>query len=381
MERPRPNALPYSARDGVVETFLASIHGEEPLPLYNFITRSIGWSNAYRDNLETEKRGYRILDSFLSDAMSHGNLGAIFTASNENQKTRILLAHPASDFARARAKAVGKSSAEKKLLKGLEQIAKGLGKEVEKEWNDNDFVEGEWPEAYKSLNKRLLEKNVEIHFYNGVAGSPLYIMNDLAIVGRFGTGSTSADLRWELVVDDPRVDNDLYDLLHDEFEKLWRETEEEELGGNQIEIADRGEDIKGSNQKSIPVFISHSSEDADVAEELKKKFKDLHNIDAFVASLDIVPGDKWNEEIKDALLSAKELVVLISNNSDESDWVKVECGAAWVLDKVITPATISKKFDTMGFIHAHQAINIATTKGKDGLVDAVVSRLKQNGVR
>lgn len=45
----------------------------------------------------------------------------------------------------------------------------------------------------------------------------------------------------------------------------------------------------------------------------------------------------WDEVIRQGLLNSRELAVLATRESLESEWVKTEWGAAWVLGRMITP--------------------------------------------
>lgn len=126
------------------------------------------------------------------------------------------------------------------------------------------------------------------------------------------------------------------------------------------------------------VFISHSKDDAAVAEELKDLFE-KEGLMAYVAYRDVGPGESWVSEIRQNLINSKEVVVVISSNSKGNLWIAAECGAAWALSKKITPALVGMKIEDSGvvqFIESHQAVEISTENKKRSLVSAVASRLK-----
>lgn len=314
-----------------------------------------------------EKYRYRLLDSFMTDAISRENLEIIF-ANRKKVPVQILLAHPDSEFASIRAHARDRNfKAEELTKRGLLAIASALGKQ-----NIPTLEKKDAAAVLESLTKATKSDEFEIRFYNDSPSSPLYFLCDLVLVGRFGTGTSSAHLRWEMIVDDPSVDNDVYDILLREFNLLWRES------FLTLEPLNQVSQVPQESENLDQVFISYSSQDRGVALELKELFENK-DIRAFVAELDIMPGDNWSEEIRQNLASCREIVLILSQHSEESHWVMAECGAAWALNKTITPATIGCNLsNTMQFVSQYQSIEIADSKGKQKLIDAVCSRIRNN---
>lgn len=84
------------------------------------------------------------------------------------------------------------------------------------------------------------------------------------------------------------------------------------------------------------VFLSYSTADSIEAGEIRDKIEaEKHTV--FMAPKDIRPGDDFAEEIRQALLGARDLWLLVSTSSSSSEWVATEWGAAWVLGKRIVP--------------------------------------------
>jgi hypothetical protein len=93
--------------------------------------------------------------------------------------------------------------------------------------------------------------------------------------------------------------------------------------------------------RRMQAFISHISEESEVAEALKKR---LHRdflglLDVYVSSdgESIWAGDDWVKSIEEALQNAALLVVLCSPESIGRPWLNFETGIAWTLKKPIVP--------------------------------------------
>lgn len=84
------------------------------------------------------------------------------------------------------------------------------------------------------------------------------------------------------------------------------------------------------------VFLSYASADQQEANSLYEAILQARG-KIFLAAKTLKPGDDFAEEIRKALWAARELWLLVSPNSLNSDWVISEWGAAWVLQKRIVP--------------------------------------------
>ncbi len=84
------------------------------------------------------------------------------------------------------------------------------------------------------------------------------------------------------------------------------------------------------------VFISYASADGNEANQIYEAIL-ARGKKAFLASKSLKPGEDFADEIRHALVSSRELWLLVSPTSLKSDWVLSEWGAAWVLDKRIVP--------------------------------------------
>src|SRR5262245_10484802 len=84
-----------------------------------------------------------------------------------------------------------------------------------------------------------------------------------------------------------------------------------------------------STHKNIAAFdacLSYSSQDKDEARSSGSAVRKVGRT-CFLAERNLKPGDKFRDEIRDALTGSKEVWVLVSPNSAKSDWVQREASA------------------------------------------------------
>lgn len=85
------------------------------------------------------------------------------------------------------------------------------------------------------------------------------------------------------------------------------------------------------------VFISYSQHDGDAAASLLDLLESA-GVSCFLAEKSIAPGVEWDSAIRNAILHADRILVLVTPNSKDSIWVAAEVGAAWILGKSVIPA-------------------------------------------
>jgi hypothetical protein len=96
------------------------------------------------------------------------------------------------------------------------------------------------------------------------------------------------------------------------------------------------------------VFISHSSKDRWIAQQMARLIDERtgeHGVTTFLDEKDIEGGDLFKDEIRTALRSCEELLVLLTPYSISRDWVQNEIGSAWVLEKRIVPILLHVDLD------------------------------------
>jgi hypothetical protein len=130
------------------------------------------------------------------------------------------------------------------------------------------------------------------------------------------------------------------------------------------------------------LFISHISEEADVAVLLKKMIQDdfLGLVGCFTSSDigSIGAGENWLTSIERAMSEAKAVIVLCSKASVHRPWVQFEVGAAWMKGVPIIPACHSgMKVDELQMpLSLRQGLELGSEQGLAKLYDGVARALK-----
>ncbi len=95
---------------------------------------------------------------------------------------------------------------------------------------------------------------------------------------------------------------------------------------------------KETNERAYEydLFLSFSSMNRDEARAIETRAGEM-GLRVFLDEKAIQPGVVWDEVIRQGLLNSRELAVHATPQSLESEWVKTEWGAAWVLGRMITP--------------------------------------------
>lgn len=91
------------------------------------------------------------------------------------------------------------------------------------------------------------------------------------------------------------------------------------------------------------VFISYATSDRYFAQELKVSLESQAGvaIAVFLDEKSIDFAQPINDSVNHGLRRADSVIVLLSENSRDSDWVKFEIGAAWGLRKHIVPVMLA----------------------------------------
>ena len=80
------------------------------------------------------------------------------------------------------------------------------------------------------------------------------------------------------------------------------------------------------------VFVSYDADDRQWAGELKRAIEGKGTADVFLAHEDIRSGDLWRDAIRSRLQSVEILILLVSEKSINSRWVRHEFGAGDIRD-------------------------------------------------
>lgn len=121
------------------------------------------------------------------------------------------------------------------------------------------------------------------------------------------------------------------------------------------------------------VFVSYSVKDQALADTIAADIGRA-GLTYFLAPKSIRAGEPWVDRIRTALQSCSCLVVLLSPNSIQSEWVTTEWGAAWALGKHIIPvlfrcdsAAIPPRLASLQTCDYHQFGSIISQIVADGI--------------
>jgi hypothetical protein len=242
--------IAHRARNGVFDIFyvpidLDNLDDEKAdlagTRLAEFI-EVISTYSGYLDNPELPpySNDFRILDTALSDA------GFVFSSmlekaiertrrNGQRARIRVLLANPNSEFARARNEVLNTPPLSR-LVRGLDSICQALyaakPRLSKNPANITDIDHITYPEKVSRLMGRINSScqdsdsiACEIKLYDGPLYGPLYFFQNILLQGKYSSaqsGSANA-MPWFVLVNNPGVSNDMYDVWAYEFEKLWND--------------------------------------------------------------------------------------------------------------------------------------------------------------
>jgi hypothetical protein len=93
----------------------------------------------------------------------------------------------------------------------------------------------------------------------------------------------------------------------------------------------------------------------------------------FMDEHEIEGGDIWDEEIRAALQGSREMALLATQDGLKSEWVMTEWGAAWVMQRRITPLLYRCDVDDLPErLRRHQVIDWHT-------YEAYLTRVRERG--
>ncbi len=80
--------------------------------------------------------------------------------------------------------------------------------------------------------------------------------------------------------------------------------------------------------RPVRVFVSHNHRDREFVERQIREPLAKFGIETWYSNADIIPGDRYVQAIEDGLLKCDWVLVVVSENSVTSDWVRAELGTA-----------------------------------------------------
>ena len=106
------------------------------------------------------------------------------------------------------------------------------------------------------------------------------------------------------------------------------------------------------------VFISYSDEDEEFAKFMYKHLTD-EGLSVFMASISLIPGQKWSQEILQNLKSSLWVLFLASKAACKSPFVQQEIGATIITEKRLVPIVWDMDpSDLPGWANQVQALNL-----------------------
>jgi len=85
-------------------------------------------------------------------------------------------------------------------------------------------------------------------------------------------------------------------------------------------------------------------------------------------------GDIWAEHIRHALVSAKIVVIILTQNSYLKKWVLLEGGGAWFYKKKIMPLVLDVSMDDIGRpLSDNQGVPITSQEEIQEAIDKIVA--------
>ena len=79
--------------------------------------------------------------------------------------------------------------------------------------------------------------------------------------------------------------------------------------------------------RPVCVFVSHNHRDREFVERLRERLAH-HSIETWYSNADIIPGDRYIQAIEAGLLKCDWVLVVVSDHSVQSDWVRAEVRTA-----------------------------------------------------
>lgn len=87
---------------------------------------------------------------------------------------------------------------------------------------------------------------------------------------------------------------------------------------------------------SFKVFISHSTADMDLVDQLKR-WLEVNGIEAYVAQIYPHPGISLADKVKSAIQNCDCFIALLTKDGARSEWVREEIGIAFAADRPVVP--------------------------------------------
>ncbi|TET19315.1 toll/interleukin-1 receptor domain-containing protein [Candidatus Bathyarchaeota archaeon] len=134
-------------------------------------------------------------------------------------------------------------------------------------------------------------------------------------------------------------------------------------------IYSRRKDNYGVNRMPFTVFVSHSTKDMDIVNELAK-WLELNGVVAHVAQLQTEAGKPLAETISEGLESSNCVLAILTKDGARSKWVNQEIGYAKRAGKMVVPI-VEEGVRVKGFLESLEYIPFDRRNPYDAVTRAV----------
>jgi TIR domain len=193
-----------------------------------------------------------------------------------------------------------------------------------------EYISSKLPDYYKiwKYHNRLFECRESYG-----SGKLTFYLEDERMEANYELNSFTEELQWGI--------NKLNKLIDEEDIPYLKDFQLKAKAYNIKEVLEKQFKINNSIKKEniTDVFISYSSEDRKEA-NLIKEVLNTEGLKCYFTDKELKGGDVFSENIREALVNTREVCLLYSPNSKISSWVNTEWGAAWALQKRITPVLL-----------------------------------------
>ncbi len=124
------------------------------------------------------------------------------------------------------------------------------------------------------------------------------------------------------------------------------------------------------------VFISHAHGDSAFVSKLAN---DLNHrgLTIWSADQELEPGDRWAPVIEKAIHNADTFLVVLSDKSEDSDWMRTEVALALSQDKRVVPIYVTEQPDVPYILTAIQGVDLSDPRKYGVTIDRLAALLSK----
>jgi hypothetical protein len=306
-----PHWLPFYSSNGIVE--INFYPDDEPTEstaierLNAFIQSGLNLSSPNKDDKNSGRADFRLLDTFFSDSASclvniMDKVHSLIKQSGNKIEIQLLMADPHKSFAKSRAKSVSNEvNTDENFLAdlttsrtriGLRKIAEAIEYYNRKiDSSPRTFVSKIPKEQPYSLYEKEIAQlieyigeegekenyNLKLLFFADVPSGPMFFIQNILIQGRFCYDLSSTRIPWMSIVNNPLCSYDFYDIFSMEFERIWQQSIKNNyrspMEDEKLKIQKELDALKQSNEK-LKTQIEKLQQENKQLNEYRSRFED-----------------------------------------------------------------------------------------------------------